>query len=721
MDTPAITKEIQLVKPRINDFDLFTARARQIFESGWLTNNGPFLTEFETKLSKYLGLPCTTVSNATLGLLLALKGLNLKGNVIVPSYTFCATVHALEWLGLEPNFVDIDRETFNLDPQKVEEAVNEKTSAILGVHLFGNPCDIDRLQEISIKHNLTLLFDAAQAIGASYKGVKIGNFGKAEIFSTHATKALITAEGGFISTKDENLRQYIDRAKNFGITDVVDTSLPGLNAKLSEVHAIIGLDSLEGLEMMIAKRKQLSSWYQHYLGTLPGIKFQKIQPEAESGHFFFPVVIDPMQFGLSRDDLAKELKERGIQTRYYLPVHKQKTYQHYTHKELPNTDYIGKNTLFLPMHAELSPEEVQRICESIAQIRNAAIASGHQNSETKEETKTEKTDDIKNVLVTGGAGYVGCVLIKKLLQEGYYVRVLDQLIFGKEPLSEFNGNPNFDLRVGVVEDKYMIEKCIKDIDAVIHLSGLSNDPSCEIDAELTRKYNIEATKVLLAAAKKEGVKRFIYASSCSAYGFTNDNIVTEETPPTPLTAYAKSKVESENIILPEGNDNFVTVCLRKATIYGPSPRMRFDLVINTMTGMAVSEGRIVINGGNQWRPFLHVEDAAEAYLFMLRADKKNINGQIFNVGSDQQNVRIIDLAHTIAGLLPGTRVEQSHSPDSRSYHVSFTKLNALGWKATHTIEEGVKEIKRMFDTKQVTEFRDLNYFNIKRIVTYLNI
>lgn len=328
---------------------------------------------------------------------------------------------------------------------------------------------------------------------------------------------------------------------------------------------------------------------------------------------------------------------------------------------------------------------------------------------------------MKKILVTGGAGYVGTVLVKKLLDKGYAVRILDQLVFGKEPLRELALHPHFDLEVGVVEDKYMVKKCLQDVDVIIHLSGLSNDPSCEINQDLTRKANVEATKILLDLAKANGVRRFIYASSCSVYGFTEGAVVTEESQINPLTAYAKSKVDCESIILPEAKDDFVVVCLRKATIYGPSPRMRFDLVINTMTGTAKGENRITINGGEQWRPFLHVEDAADAYIFMLEADAKKINGHIFNVGSNEQNVKIADLAYNVAKLIPAAKVELSPSPDNRSYRVSFDKINTLGWKATRTIDEGILGVAEMFNDGRVKDFHDLNYFNIRRMITYLNV
>jgi nucleoside-diphosphate-sugar epimerase len=328
---------------------------------------------------------------------------------------------------------------------------------------------------------------------------------------------------------------------------------------------------------------------------------------------------------------------------------------------------------------------------------------------------------MKKILITGGAGYLGCVLAKKLLNSGYFVRILDPLIFGREPLTEFIDHSNFDLQVGVIEDNYMLDKCLNGIDAVIHLAGLSNDPSCELDAELTKKVNVEATEVLLRLSKQKGVERLIYASSCSVYGFTSGSVVNEKDELNPLTAYAKSKVACEKLILPEASDDFTVVCLRKATLYGPSPRMRFDLVVNTLTGMAISERKIIINGGKQWRPFLHVEDAADAYLFVLEEDKKKINGEVFNLGDNKDNLTIIDLAKKVANLIPGTEVIYSDSPDKRSYCVNFDKINSFGWKTRLTIDHGISGIKKMFDRGQISDFRDLNYFNIKRIISYLNV
>ncbi|HIH12167.1 TPA: aminotransferase class I/II-fold pyridoxal phosphate-dependent enzyme [Candidatus Woesearchaeota archaeon] len=724
-----MAKDIKLVQPKIHDFELFVQRARSAFDTGYLTNNGPFTQQLEKEITHFLGTPSLTVVNGTLGLELVLRGLNLKGKVIVPSFTYVATAHAIALAGLEPLFVDIDPETLTLDPEKVAAAITPDTCAIVAVHVFGNPCAIDQLIEIAHQHHLPLLFDAAHAFGSLYKGKRIGQFGTAEIFSTHACKTLISAEGGLVSTFNTALFSYVQRARNFGFMNSEETEFVGTNAKMSELHAIVGLDSFACIRQSVAKQQEIASWYFRYLKNIPGLRFQKIEAGAESNYFNFSIIIDQNEFGIDRNKLSEILTAAGVQSRkyFYRPIHQHQAYQKYSLFSLPHTESIASNILCLPMHTGLTIDDVEYISTIIQKSchRKSSVST------TQPSLLVPKSNSlwanhlsnhtIRRVLVTGGAGYVGCVLVKKLLEKGFQVRVLDKLIFGKEPLSDFSVNPYFDLQIGAVEDKYTVEKCLQGVDAVIHLAGLSNDPSCEINQDLTRKENVEATRIIINLAKASGVRRFIYASSCSVYGFTEGAVVTEESQINPLTAYAKSKIDCEKIILPEARDDLVVAVLRKATIYGPSPRMRFDLVINTMTGTARGENRITINGGEQWRPFLHVEDAADAYIFMLESEAKKINGQVFNVGSNEQNVKIADLAYNVAKLIPTAKVEQSLSPDNRSYRVNFDKINALGWKATKTIDEGILGVAEMFNDGRVKDFRDLNYFNIKRMITYLNV
>jgi nucleoside-diphosphate-sugar epimerase len=322
---------------------------------------------------------------------------------------------------------------------------------------------------------------------------------------------------------------------------------------------------------------------------------------------------------------------------------------------------------------------------------------------------------MKKILITGGAGYVGSVLIRKLLDKHYHVRILDQLVFGKEPVQDLLFHKNFDLIIGNIEDEYIIQKAVQDVDAVIHLAGISNDPCCELAPELTHKVNYLGTKQLLKLAKEAGVKRFIFASTASVYGASEDNTITEQSQTNPISLYAKTKLESEKLVSEAQTDNFSTCSLRKSTVYGYSPRMRFDLVVNIMTAMAIKERKIVINGGNQWRPHLHISDAANAYITCLEAPEDKIRGQIFNVGSE--NFRITDVGNLVKEIFPDIKVFESDTPDKRSYQSSFDKIKTiLNFKPEKTIREGILEIKEAFDKELITNYMDLNYYNIKRVM-----
>ncbi len=327
---------------------------------------------------------------------------------------------------------------------------------------------------------------------------------------------------------------------------------------------------------------------------------------------------------------------------------------------------------------------------------------------------------MKTILITGGNGYLGSVLIKKLLKRGYKVVNLDSMIFNNTPLRlKKNKLLNF---VGVTEDRYLLNEIFKyKIYGVIHLSGVSNDPTAILNSKLTRKSNINGTKLLVEISKKNNVKKFLFASSCSVYGFTGTNkFVDEKSALNPISEYAKSKISGEKIVLKYKSKKFIVNCLRKGTLYGPSPRMRFDLVLNTMTGSAIQDKKIILNGGDQWRPFLHVDDAASAYIAILENDK--INGEVFNVGNNEQNFKIKDLAKIVKKLIPNTRILQSNNPDKRSYKVNFDKItNVIGWKTTKRLEDGIVSIKNLFKSSKIKNYKDINYYNIKRLMSHLNI
>ncbi|MEW6679863.1 MAG: NAD-dependent epimerase/dehydratase family protein [bacterium] len=345
----------------------------------------------------------------------------------------------------------------------------------------------------------------------------------------------------------------------------------------------------------------------------------------------------------------------------------------------------------------------------IAPISKLAVL---QSSEAKVSPKNNK-----HILVVGGAGYLGSVLVRKLLANGFKVRVLDILMFGKEPIEELLNNDNFELIEGDMRNISTLTQALIDIDAVINLAAIVGDPACKTKPEATIETNYLANKVLAEACKYHQINRFIYASTCSVYGQMKGNEeLTEDSPLNPVSLYARSKIQSEEGILSLEDENFSLTIMRMSTLYGFSPRMRFDLVVNTMTKDAVVNGKILVHGGGkQWRPLLNVEDAAEAYIRCLLAPLAKIKGQVFNVGSSQQNYRIIDIAKEVKHYYPEANlVIEGESTDPRNYFVSFAKIEKeLGYKVKKGLGEEIKKIGNAIKTGHIKDVNDPKYYNLE--------
>lgn len=305
----------------------------------------------------------------------------------------------------------------------------------------------------------------------------------------------------------------------------------------------------------------------------------------------------------------------------------------------------------------------------------------------------------RQILVTGAGGYIGSVLVPMLLDAGYAVRAFDRFFFGRDLLPIRDG-----LEI-VVEDNRKIEPAhLSNVDAVIDLAAMSNDPSGELFQEATWQINHRARGRTALLAKEAGVKRYILPSSCSIYGFQSDGVIADETSPTnPLTTYARANELAEKDILPLADDGFCVVVLRQATVYGLSPRMRFDLAINGMSYGAWKTGRLpLMRDGSQWRPMVHVRDTASAQAFMLDADMSRVNGEIFNIGSADNVYQIGDLGKIVADAIPkDVDIEWYGDPDHRSYRVAFDKIESLGWKANKSAIDGVEEIIEALETGAV--------------------
>lgn len=332
------------------------------------------------------------------------------------------------------------------------------------------------------------------------------------------------------------------------------------------------------------------------------------------------------------------------------------------------------------------------------------------------EGEMDQSQPLRNVLVVGGAGFVGSVLIPKLLDRGYNVRVMDSLVYGDEGIRHLNGRPRFQMVDGDLRSLESIVRCSRDADAVVHLGALVGDPACALDENLTLEINLKATRNLAEVARGIGVRRFIFASTCSVYGAT-DELLDETSGLGPVSLYARSKMESEQMTLALDNHAFSTVALRFGTFYGLSPRPRFDLIVNMLVAKAIHDNEITIFGGDQWRPFLHVDDGAEAIVRCLKAPGETVKGQIFNVGSDDQNYTLRQIAEEIARAIAGVRVVYKKKAEvEASYRVSFDKIRRLlEFVPRNTLAEGIEQIAAAIQGGEVSHYLDARYSNIKSL------
>lgn len=319
---------------------------------------------------------------------------------------------------------------------------------------------------------------------------------------------------------------------------------------------------------------------------------------------------------------------------------------------------------------------------------------------------------MKNILVTGGAGYVGAVLVPKLLKAGYRVKVIDLYLYGEDVLQ---AHPHLKQVKGDIRDVALLEKEIPGTDAIIHLACISNDPSYELDPDLSRTINYDAFLPLVAIAKKNKVQRFIFASSSSVYGVKDAPNVTEDLKLEPLTDYSKYKALCEEHLLKEQTDDFTVLVLRPATVCGYSPRLRLDLTVNILTNHAVNNNRIKVFGGDQKRPNIHIEDVTDLYVEALKYPKEKIAGKIFNAGYENHTVRqIADMVKANLGR-PGIEIAVEPTDDNRSYHISSEKIKReLGFVPKHTIAEAVRDLKAAFEAGKIPDsMTDDRYYNIK--------
>lgn len=375
---------VKVTSPLLPDLREFTKYLKEIWNSQWLTNNGLFHQQLEKALAEYLKVPYLSLfTNGTLPLITALQAFRITGEVITTPYSFVATTHALWWNGIKPVFVDIDPKTGDMDPNKIEAAITPKTTAILPVHVYGKPCNVDAIQEIADKYGLKVIYDAAHAFkvevsGKDYKSITGGkddyvsilNAGDISTLSFHATKVYNTVEGGAIVMHDAKMKKRIDYLKNFGFADEVTVVGPGINSKMDEIRSAYGLLNLKQVDDAIAARKHVAEAYRKALRSVEGITFFDDMPGVRHNYSYFPIFVDEKKYGMSRDELYFKMRDRKVWgRRYFYPLISEfSTYrglESAVPANLPEAHKMANSVICLPMHHLLSDEDIQRVIDCI--------------------------------------------------------------------------------------------------------------------------------------------------------------------------------------------------------------------------------------------------------------------------------------------------------------------------------------------------------------------
>ncbi len=364
-------KQIPVTSPLLPSLDDFLPYLQDIWQRKWLTNNGYYHQELEKALCKYLKIPYISLfTNGTLPLITALQALRITGEVITTPFSFVATTHSIWWNGIKPVFVDIDPDTCNIDPNKIEAAITPRTTAIMPVHVYGNPCDTENIQTIADKYGLKVIYDAAHVFGVEVNGESLLKAGDMSTLSFHATKVYNTIEGGALICHDEKTKQRIDYLKNFGFADEITVVAPGINSKMDEIRSAYGLLNLKKVDVAIEKRHQIALQYRRYLSEISGIKIMEDIPGVRHNYSYFPIFVDEEKYGMTRDELYFKMKKNNILgRRYFYPLIS--TFSAYRSlpsampENLPFAHKIANQVICLPIYADLAQADIERVINCV--------------------------------------------------------------------------------------------------------------------------------------------------------------------------------------------------------------------------------------------------------------------------------------------------------------------------------------------------------------------
>lgn len=377
---PAFDQPLHVGRPNMGDRDRFAARVADLFDRRWFTNDGPLVREFESRIADLVGVKhCVAMCNATVALEIAIRGLNLRGEVIVPSYTFVATAHALQWQEITPVFADIDPTTYTISPASIERLITPRTTGIIGVHVWGRPCEIEALEALARRHRLQVLFDAAHAFGCTYKGRSIGSFGACEVFSFHATKFLNSFEGGAIVTNDDALAEKVRLMRNFGFAGYDTVIYLGTNGKMPEICAAMGLTSLDAMHEIVELNLRMQEAYAVHLADVPGVTLRTFDEGERHNYQYVTADIDETRARLTRDELIDVLHAENVLARkYFWPgCHRMEPYRSLQPNAgllLPHTESLAARVVVLPTGQEMTADRVRTVGDIIAAAVDEAPA-----------------------------------------------------------------------------------------------------------------------------------------------------------------------------------------------------------------------------------------------------------------------------------------------------------------------------------------------------------